>query len=158
MKYLLLLPLLAYIQTSCAESNKFSSIKNNELNIYASTFDGKHIDNPKNWLRFYEHEKITIENRIYITARFDVPKVVAIVVTDINAEMKHCGPKQKKFMLYLSFDPKANLKRVTTRIAKPCFVKNKAVLKLNVKTQDGNRYYNIATLEAHPNAFDPVSE
>lgn len=158
MKYLLLLSIFAYVQVSCAEVNKHNSIKSNKLDIYASRYDGKPIDKPQNWLRFYEHENITIENRIYITASFNIRNVTTLVITDLNAEKKLCGTNQKKFLQYLAFEPDTNLKKVTTRISKPCFVKNQAVLKLNVKTQDGQRLYNIVSLTAHPNAFDPVSE
>ncbi len=67
---------------------------------------------------------------------------------------KKCGKKHKKHFLYLSFDPSKNLKKITTRIHLPCFVQNKAVFKLVVKTANGGRFYNITTLTAHPDAFD----
>ncbi len=158
MKYLLLFSLVAYLQVSCADVKPKSMIKSSNLNIYASTYNGNPVLKSDNWLRFYQHEDNTIENRIYITAEFNVENAIAIVVADINAENKLCGENQKKFLLYLAFEPNVNLKKITTRIHKPCFVRNKAVLKLNVKTQDGHRYYNITELKAHPDAFNPVSE
>jgi len=132
--------------------------QSNKLSIFASSPTGQALNNPKSWLQFYQHEDNTIENRIYITAKFNVKNVEAIVIIDENAEKNKCGSKQQKFLVYLAFSPKKNIVRITTRIHKPCFYKNKASLKLNIKTKNGERYYNRTVLEAHPNAFDPVSQ
>lgn len=147
--------LLAFFQPTYAE-DKVESIQNDKLKILASTHDGKPIDKPENWLRFYQLKEPSVENRIYITAEFDVPDVKAIIIKDVNALNKKCGPKHMETFLYLAFDPTNNLKKITTRIHKPCFVERKAVFELLVKTSDGKRYHNITTLTANPNAFLPV--
>lgn len=157
MKYFLLIYVVLYLQTSFAGESVNKFIQSDKLDIYASEHNGKPLDNPDNWLRFYEHENITLEDRIYITATFNISNVATIAIRDINAESKKCGDKRKSFLLYLSFDAQTDLKKITTRIAKPCFIDNKAALKLLVKTDNGKRFFNLVTLVAHPDAFDPVA-
>ena len=157
MKFFLLIFLMIPMQLSCADNSKQDSIQNKTIILFASTFNGQAINNPVNWLRFYEHENTSIENRIYITSVFDVKNISALVISDVNAENLVCGAKQKKFLLYLAFEPMTRVKRLTTRIPKPCFNNNKATFKVNIKTHNGQRFHNTVTLTAHPNAFNPVS-
>ena len=79
-----------------------------------------------------------------------------MIITDMNAVNKECGAKKEKHILYLALEPTKNIKIITTRIRLPCLVKNKAVFKLVVKKANGGRYYNITTLNAHPDAFGAV--
>ncbi len=155
MKYFIFLSMLLLLQGASAAENKFGSIKSDKLKITAQTHDGK----PESWLRFYNvdvAEENEYEKRIYITAEFDISNVTDMIITDMNAVNKKCGKKYEKHFLYLSFDPSKNLKKITTRIHLPCFVQNKAVFKLAVKTANGGRFFNISTLTAHPDAFDAV--
>ncbi len=155
MKYIIFLSVLLFLQSVAATENKFGSIKSDKLKIMARTMDGK----PESWLRFYNvdvAEENESEKRIYITAVFDMLSVTDLIISDMNAINKKCGKMHEKHFLYLSFDARKNLKKITTRIHLPCFVQNKAVFKLVVKTADGGRYFNITTLTAHPDAFDAV--
>ncbi len=155
MKFIIYLSMFLFMQTVSATENKFGSIKSDKLKITARTDDGK----PENWLRFYNvdvAEDNESEKRIYITAEFDVKNVTDMIITDMNAVNKKCGKKHEKHFLYLSFNPDRNIKKITTRIHLPCFVQNKAVFKLAVKTANGGRFYNITILTAHPDAFDAV--
>lgn len=44
----------------------------------------------------------------------------------------------------------------TTKIHLPCFNERLAKFKVSVETNDGQRFYNINTFEAHPDAFNTV--
>jgi len=155
MKYYFIIIILSLFQSAVA-NDLIDPVQSNKLKIIASTPDGKPDDKPEGWLRFYEFGSKPTENRIYITAVFDIPDVQAVVIKDVNAQNKKCGPKQLEFFLYLAFDPRKNVKSITTRIHKPCFVDHKAVFKLIVKTADKKSYYNVTTLTASPDAFLPV--
>jgi len=155
MKYFFIIAMLSFINSACAIENEFKSIKSDKLNISARTHDGK----PESWLRFYNVDvakENEYEKRIYITAEFDVDNVTDMIITDMNAVNKECGAKKEKHILYLALEPTKNIKIITTRIRLPCLVKNKAVFKLVVKKANGGRYYNITTLNAHPDAFGAV--
>ncbi len=158
MKYLIFVLTISLLQPVLAGNKLPVSIQSNQLKIFACDHTGNPISNPENWLQFYEHEDNTIENRIYITATFNIENIVALAIIDINAGNNKCEGKQKKYIIYLAFNPNDNVKKITTRIHKPCFIGNKTTLKLNVKTKEGKRFYNIVTLKSHPNAFDPVSQ
>ena len=155
MKHFIAIFILLSHSSTYAIENESKSIKSNKLNILAKTHDGK----PESWLRYYNVDvakENEYEKRIYITAKFDVDNVTDMIITDMNSANKECGAKQEKHILYLAFDSSKNVKNITTRIHLPCLVKNKAVLKLVVKTANGGRYYNITTLKAHPDAFGAV--
>ena len=147
--------MLLILQSACATENKFKYKQSDKLKLTAKTHDGK----PGSWLRFYNvdvAEENEYEKRIYITAEFNIDNVTDMIITDMNAVNNKCGAKQVKHFLYLCIDPNKNVKKITTRIHLPCLIKNKAVLKLAVKTINGGRYYNITTLTAHPDAFGAV--
>lgn len=148
MKYYILTILISLTQLGLAkEDNQY--IQSDKLSISGVLNDQK----PEDWLRLYGAMEPKKEKLIRITAEFDIDKVSAIIITDMNAANNKCGPKRMKDLLYLSFDPAKNLKKITTRIHLPCFVGRDAVFKLRVLTEDNARYFNNTTLTAHPAAF-----
>ena len=155
MKLIIILVSSLYLQSACAETNQYGSVKTDKLYIAAKTHDNK----PENWLKYYKvnsSENTQHEKRIYIAAHFNIKNVTHMIITDVNASNNKCGKKQEKEVLYLSINPDKNIHKVSTRIHLPCLFKRNAILKLAVKTSTGERYYNTTTLTAHPNAFDTV--
>jgi hypothetical protein len=113
------------------------------LDIRSETASGK----ARSWLEGYEPH---LEKTIPITAVFRIKNVRALLITDMNALAGKCGDNRPHNILYLAFDPGTGLKRITTRIHKPCSYQRKTVLRIRVITKDNKRYFNTRVLVAHP--------
>ncbi len=114
------------ICTIAIADDEVKYIQSDKLNISGVLKD----QNPENWLRDYGAMEPKKEKLIRITAKFDLENVRALIIADMNAVDKKCGPQQLDDLLYLSFDPTKNIKRITTRIHKPCFAGRNAVFRL----------------------------
>lgn len=148
MKYLLIGIILS-ISTIAFADEDIQYIQSDKLRISGVLDD----QSPQSWLRLYGAMEPKKEKLIRITAEFNMENVRAIIITDMNAVNNKCGPQQLEDLLYLSFDPVNNIKKITTRIHKPCFDGRNAVFRLRVATDSNKRYYNVITLTAHPAAF-----
>jgi hypothetical protein len=136
MKTMWSLVLLLVCQACVAEPKAMQHSDKVTLSIMAP--DGT----PENWVGGYAPDK---ERGIVLSLDMDIPQVKIILVSDVNAMEGQCGKRQREHLFFLRFESPSKNKKLSTRIDPPCLVKNSAVLKLQVETQEGKRYFNTVT-------------